>query len=384
MQVHSSFWKVALLFLIFSGFFKSNKTFGQKITLKSAYLKEERIVNVHLPDYYDASKTNYPVIYVFDGAVVSDYVAALFNYDDSDMYPQAIIVGVHQKERSKELVPFEKEKKIHENFLNFVNKELLPKIDASYRTNNLNMLIGHSFGGYFSLVCMLENPKIKYAISISPVIFGKYEKNIDLILKEYAAVQQRKIYFGIAEYENKTLKKGVEKLNAFIKKTPILKIESSLELYRNEDHNSSILIGARRGLQKLFENWPTVFPEEKWDALHQKKDPTLFYKFFDEISKKTKKTIIPSEEDYNSLGYYYLSANKISEAIEIFKKNIYLYPYSSNGYDSLGEAYEKNSEYKKALKFYKKAIKIEKKTINYRGAIEQYTKRVQELRKIIH
>ncbi len=112
MQVHPSYWKIALLFLIFSGFFKSNKTFGQKITLKSAYLKEERIINVHLPDYYDASKTNYPVIYVFDGAVVSDYVAALFNYDDSDMYPQAIIVGVHQKERSKELVPFEKEKKI--------------------------------------------------------------------------------------------------------------------------------------------------------------------------------------------------------------------------------------------------------------------------------
>jgi hypothetical protein len=264
---------------------------------------------------------------------------------------------------------------------NFVNKELLPRIESDYRSNGLNILIGHSFGGYFSLVCMLENPKINYAISISPTIWGRYEKNIDLTLKEYSSVNQNKIYFGIAEGDHKTLKKGVIKLNDFVKNNSKLKIESNIEEYSNEDHNSSILIGARKGLNKIFKNWPTVFPTEKWNKMSEKKDASIFYNYFHNISKKTKKNIIPSEEDYNSLGYFYLGENKITEAIEIFNKNMFLYPCSSNVYDSLGEAYEKNNNLKKALRSYRKAVKIEKKTGRDKSLINQYVQRIQELKR---
>jgi predicted alpha/beta superfamily hydrolase len=379
MQLQSLFSKMAINIFIFSLLFKPIEVFSQKITIKSEYLKQERTINVFLPEGYECSKATYPIVFVTDGSVLSNYIHGLFIYN-WDIYPPVIIVGINQINRGKELVPQE-DGKIHEKFSNFVNKELLPRIESDYRTNGLNILIGHSFGGYFSLVCMLENPKINYAISISPTIWGRYEKKVDLRLKEYSSVNQNKIYFGIAESDYSTLKKGVIKLNNFVKNNSELKIESNIEEYSNEDHNSSILIGARKGLDKIFENWPTVFPPEKWNEVSKKKDTSIFYNYFHNISKKTKKSIIPSEDDYNSLGYFYLKENKIIEAIKVFNKNAYLHPCSSNVYDSLGEAHEKNNDFKKALKSYEKALKIEKKNGRDKSLINQYLERIEELKK---
>jgi tetratricopeptide (TPR) repeat protein len=60
----------------------------------------------------------------------------------------------------------------------------------------------------------------------------------------------------------------------------------------------------------------------------------------------------------NNLGYKYLSEDKKTEAIEIFKLNAEEYPESWNVFDSLGEAYMKNGDKKLAIKSYKKSIKL--------------------------
>jgi cytochrome c-type biogenesis protein CcmH/NrfG len=47
----------------------------------------------------------------------------------------------------------------------------------------------------------------------------------------------------------------------------------------------------------------------------------------------------------------------------------------------LGEAYEKNNDFKKALKSYEKALKIEKKNGRDKSLINQYLERIEELKK---
>ncbi|MEZ5195508.1 MAG: transglutaminase domain-containing protein [Bacteroidales bacterium] len=68
--------------------------------------------------------------------------------------------------------------------------------------------------------------------------------------------------------------------------------------------------------------------------------------------------IIFNELALNNLGYKYLSEDKKTEAIEIFKLNAEEYPESWNVFDSLGEAYMKNGDKKLAIKSYKKSIKL--------------------------
>jgi tetratricopeptide (TPR) repeat protein len=48
----------------------------------------------------------------------------------------------------------------------------------------------------------------------------------------------------------------------------------------------------------------------------------------------------------------------VSEAIEIFKFNVELFPESSNVYDSLGEAFMKSGDNKNAIKNYQKSLEL--------------------------
>jgi CubicO group peptidase (beta-lactamase class C family) len=69
-----------------------------------------------------------------------------------------------------------------------------------------------------------------------------------------------------------------------------------------------------------------------------------------------------SENQINSLGYEYLQAGKLKEAIEIFKLNVTAFPQSFNVYDSLGEAYAAAGERDLAIKNYEKSLELNPKS----------------------
>ena len=70
------------------------------------------------------------------------------------------------------------------------------------------------------------------------------------------------------------------------------------------------------------------------------------------------------EDALNSLGGRLLDKRRTADAIAIFKLNIEEYPKSSNAYDSLGEAYSKNSQKDLAIENYRKAIELDPKNQN--------------------
>jgi tetratricopeptide (TPR) repeat protein len=69
-----------------------------------------------------------------------------------------------------------------------------------------------------------------------------------------------------------------------------------------------------------------------------------------------------SEQEINSLGYEYLQAKKLKEAIEVFKLNVEAFPQSFNVYDSLGEAYAAAGEKELAVKNYEKSLELNPKS----------------------
>ncbi|WP_348746243.1 alpha/beta hydrolase [Tenacibaculum sp. 190524A02b] len=351
--------------------------FSQELELTSSYLNEKRVVNIRLPDGYECSKATYPVIIVFDGELLSDYVTSLFKYN-YDVYPPSIIVGVHQIKRDEELVSIEGKEDKNVNFSNFVNEELLSYIEKNYRTNVMYTLIGHSFGGVFTLNTLFKNKKIKYGIAISPTIWGIHKKSVWSEIEKQKQVNKQ-LFLGYGENENKGLKKGVKELSTFLEKDAGVKLK--MKQFLEEDHNSSILIGIRKGLGFLYQNWEANLPENLWTKIEEEKKPDYFYDYFDTLSKKNGKQLIPSEEDYNTLGYYFLEEKQYSKAISVFEKNTLLYPCSSNVYDSLAEAYLTEGDKKKALKYYKKALKTEQKNDKSPYLIEGFQKQISSLKK---
>ena len=61
----------------------------------------------------------------------------------------------------------------------------------------------------------------------------------------------------------------------------------------------------------------------------------------------------------NSIGNILLMINENKEwAVELFKKNIALYPNDGNLWDSLGDGYKANNQKEKAIRSYKKAVEL--------------------------
>ncbi|MDY7395625.1 tetratricopeptide repeat protein [Aureibaculum sp. 2210JD6-5] len=88
------------------------------------------------------------------------------------------------------------------------------------------------------------------------------------------------------------------------------------------------------------------------------------------IKEKDSLDVAINEREMNSLGYYHLRSDNFEQALNIFKINAALHPYSYNVYDSLAEAYLKSGDTLQAIVNYKKALVYDsgneriKRTIN--------------------
>jgi CubicO group peptidase (beta-lactamase class C family) len=70
------------------------------------------------------------------------------------------------------------------------------------------------------------------------------------------------------------------------------------------------------------------------------------------------------ETELNRLGYQLVQLKKVTDAIEIFKLNVEMYPQSSNVYDSLGEGYMIHGDKELSIANYKKSLELDPKNAN--------------------
>ncbi len=80
------------------------------------------------------------------------------------------------------------------------------------------------------------------------------------------------------------------------------------------------------------------------------------------------------ESEINEVGYEFLQAGKVQEAIEFFKLNVEVFPHSGNCYDSLGEAYLKNGNKQLAIENYKKSIALDPTNENGKKVLAEISK----------
>ena len=82
---------------------------------------------------------------------------------------------------------------------------------------------------------------------------------------------------------------------------------------------------------------------------------------------------VKGSRELNTYGYVKLKSGAIKEAIYIFDLNTKLFPYKTNVYDSLGEAYFESKDYESALTNYAKVLSIEPKNENAQHMISKIT-----------
>ena len=140
-------------------------------TLHSTTVGEDYQLSVWLPPSYHSSSFAYPVVYVLDANIAFGIAANMTDLlSFAREIPEVIVVGIGYEgnwtaSRTRDLTP-----SIDvgwpgsggaDNFLAFLENELLPFIDASYRTDPKDRsLWGYSLGGLFVLYTLLNEPEL--------------------------------------------------------------------------------------------------------------------------------------------------------------------------------------------------------------------------------
>jgi predicted alpha/beta superfamily hydrolase len=198
---------------------------GRSFKLRSAALGEERAINVYLPASYAEGATTYPVLYLIDGGLDQDFLHIIGTAQLGSIWgrsSEAIIVGVATRDRRRELVGPTADPELlqtyptagqSEAFRTFIRTEVMPAINARYRTNGSTAVLGESLAGLFIVETFLRAPDLfDHYAAISPSLWWDKERlskeAARLVGMEHAG---KRLYLAIAN-EGGEMQAGLDRL----------------------------------------------------------------------------------------------------------------------------------------------------------------------------
>jgi len=369
---------------------------GKIDSVYSSILNEKRKVWVYTPDMtsgeHDKSK-RYPVLYLLDGdahfPAVVGLVQQLSQANGNTVYPEMIVVAIPNTDRTRDLTPthvisdspmmdsnFSKTTGGGENFIAFIEKELMPHIDSVYQTAPYKILIGHSFGGLIVMDALTNHTKLFNAyIAIDPSMW--YDKQRFLAATEKNLAEKKydgtRLYVGIANTmpEGMTLKKmkkdttsdtrhirSIFELDKFLKANPQNGLKYASRYYNDDNHGSVPFTTEYDGLRFIFDYYRFNLTGKDFadssDAIVAK-----FKKHYETVSNEMGYKVYPPELFINALGYDAMSKKHYIRSAALFEMNIANYPNSNNVYDSYGDLLAAERDTTNAMTYYKKALAIQ-------------------------
>ncbi len=330
---------------------------AMKAVIHSGILNEDRDLNIYLPDDYYSSEKRYPVLYLLDGRTHFHHATGAVNFlSNNEIIPGMIVVAVVNVDRDRDFSPVNDERRPTsggaEKFLGFMSEELIPSMDDDYRTSGFNVLVGHSLGGTFAVFALLNKPEVFDAyIAISPYL--QYADNY-LVRESQTALEPYKNsrkYFYMTVGDEPDYFDPLENFSRNMTEKTKGTVDFEYVKMLSEDHATIPYISLFKGIRFIFADWRLprdIFAEglAGIDAHYAK------------VSLKYGNKVEAPEIVINLLGYTYLRNNQIETAISVFSENIRRYSGSANVYDSLGEAYENNNQYKLAEENYQRAYDL--------------------------
>lgn len=252
-------------------------TLGNRAVLHSEVLGEARPYWVALPEGYASGNARHPVVYLLDGAENFRVAAGVMDFLSRERagprrIPSPIIIAIENTQRVRDFTPTRSDKNTsgaslpgHEHaggahdFLEFLDRELIPSIAGSYRTSTDRVLVGHSYGGLFSLYAFLEQPQLFSGIvAIDPSLYfddAVLVRRARQILPRLRDVNAC-VYIAIADHprtaEFAALIEGIERFAKMLRRSRSQTLRSTLELISGENHSTIPLRALYHGLPFAF------------------------------------------------------------------------------------------------------------------------------------
>ncbi len=366
---------------------------GKTDSLRSEILDETRNIWVHVPDEATGAifgQTTYPVLYLLDGPGHFHAVTGMLkNLGDNGIVPRMVVVGIPNTDRTRDLTPthvdvmfgdsvFARTSGGGAEFMDFVEKELIPYVERNYPVTSYRTFVGHSFGGLAAVYSLLSRPHLfSNYVAIDPSLWWDDWRMVhwaDSLFKD-ESLKGRALYIGVAN----TMEEGmgidrvlsdtarssdhIRSILTFIKHAETEKssgLNFGWKYYADDDHGSVPLITEYDAFRFLFPWYRLRGMNEFYQENAEKTVQELISKLKDHYSMVSEHfgyQVLPQESEVNSLGYNLLNVNS-DMAKAMFELNIKNYPGSANVYDSMGDYCLAQSDTLKAIDNFSKALEL--------------------------
>jgi len=366
---------------------------GVRDSLYSAVLEEQRTIYVHVPESYSQDgNITYPVAFILDGRALLPTVAEVQKYYSGGFTPEMILVGVVSGEhRTRDYTPSE----VSElwgmpvpyatggapQFLDFFEQELIPYVEANYPATRHRTLIGHSYGGLFTLYSLLEKPDLfgNY-IAIDPSLDwdGQYLLSMAKMKFPVEKLNQKSLFVSLngqlhpqdASVNLENIEQDTSEWTLFARSNlqfsnlARLNSDNGLQFhwkfYPNDLHGTIVFPSIMDGLISCFD-W---YQMESTYQINNPATPTNEIKSI--IESRAKKlelnfgySVPPyPEELLNMSGYMSMDFENFGKAKMYFDQAIRYYPSSPNVYDSMADYFERTEDYKAAYQQVQRAYEL--------------------------
>jgi len=400
-------------------------TIGKTETLVSDILKEERRIQVYLPgsvsDTYFYPR-RYPVVYLLDGDSHFWTVSAIIKQLSEDggglQFPEMIVVAIGNTDRIRDLTPTRDTTETGmgrgagnhsgggEQFLAFIEKELIPHIDSAYPTMPYRVFIGHSLGGLTVVNTLVHHPALFNGyIAIDPSMSwdrgrllhetpaalsaGGHERNAP----ERGEARGKDIFLAAAN----SLQGGLDTVSVMSDSSNLFSrhmraifslrdvlvaaasgggsvsgsgaavrdnstgtgahLRVGWKYYPQYNHGSVPVVAEYDGLRYLFDFYRLDIRHEDIVGSSAAGD-TLFAAHYAGISRRMGYKVSPPEVFVNNIGYDLMGRRQYDRAFYFFELNRQNYPNSFNVYDSMGDFFLARGDKKRAMESYAQALAL--------------------------
>ena len=364
-------------------------TIGTRRVVESRVLKEDRKVSIYLPESYAQGRDyhRYPVLYVRDGGKFFHSFSGAVQHLASDAtphVPEMIVVAIVETDRVRDsssthsLQGFTgktdegfKSSGGGQNFLRFLEQELVPYIDREFRTSSYRIYCGYSFTGLSVIEEFLDEDTIFDAfLMLDPSWWWddySMEKRAGAVLtgRKFNRVQVFMAATGEAYPEKYFIKaRDISSLAEILRRANPAGLEWKFERYSDESHHSMALRALYDGLTYFFRGYKP--------SLHELYiEPGKLRSRYETISARLGEQLSLREDLLTFFGEQFLRDFKEPEkAISYFEMATDAYPKSWEAWNALGEAYMAKGDTRRASSMYERSLQLNPQNENARKILK--------------
>ena len=360
-----------VLFTLTISFFSiANEQAEHFEVIQSKQLKEERRILVKLPDNYSTdTDKKYPVIYLLGN--LSDLpmlTGMLEGLQEQNAIPQTIVAVIENTDRTRDLTPTINNDPRGpvgqggggDKYLDFIEMELIPFMNKTFRTHDFKIVLGSSIGGLLVIHSLQTRPHLFQAhMAFSPAVWWGDRTTVKETKKFITSTKKldNYLYMNIGE-EGGAMRVVYDDFHEFLQSNKPENFRFVTDAFNSVPHGLTAPAGLFNAFHNLF--LPMQIPMTAYTG-----DPESIGRYYAELSNQWGTEVKPPEGSIRQIGYNLVNQENMTEAISVFKYNIELHPSSPDAQYGLAYGYDVKGDLEAALAQANKALEVADKNHTY-------------------